>query len=540
VQRGESVQRLPTGLVRLAASRGVTEPDSQGQHVLQLVVATFAALGSGSRGLRYGKQQDIRFPRRHGSRSVHGAILWCKPSESAMRAISTTPAYAGAVVHGRRTSEPTRQRPGRRPPAMVRRPMAEWHCLLYDASPAYSSWAHYLAHQARRHEHAQRDTEQGGLGPGAPREGAALLHGLATGGLCGHRLRVAYRPRPRYVCEGLYRPCADPPCARLEGPSLATCVVQAVFDAMAPAYRTTLDEVLAQRQRAPHRLETSHQPQVSPARYDAPLARRRYEPGEPASRLAAAALEHEGDDTWRALRAAQEAAERFANAPCEPTLTMEQRPQRLTLSQRLPDLWQSAPRRHAQRKARLRSLIARVIVARTAPDRMAVQIVGVSGHGSQGGVIPPILRQPEVTGHDALVARLPPLWRDGDRDTQGADTLRRAGCRSARRAQVSAAPVLQIRTHPQWVSRYQQHRVADKLDTRGTIRGLARQLGVRRAWLDHRIRRGFLRAPAVRRRPPEGPYRIRDDAELLERLRAAVQRSRPVASASPPASIQRR
>jgi hypothetical protein len=197
------VQRLPTGLVRLADYRVVKDPDSQVQHVIQLVLAAFEALGSCYRVLRYCKQQDIRFPRRHVSSSAHGDILWCKPSESAIRAIITNPAYAGAFVHGRRTSDPTRQRPGRRTPAMGRRPMAEWHCIIHDAYPAYISWAQYMANQARLHENAQRYTEQGCLGPGAPREGAALLQGLATCGLCGHRMRVAYRPRPRYVCEGM-------------------------------------------------------------------------------------------------------------------------------------------------------------------------------------------------------------------------------------------------------------------------------------------------------------------------------------------------
>src|SRR5881409_4034084 len=136
VQRGEYVQRLPTGLVRLADYRVVKDPDSQVQHVIQLVLATFEELGSCYRVLRYCKQQDIRFPRSQVSRSAHGDILWCKPSESAIRAIITNPAYAGAFVHGRRTSDPTRQRPGRRTPVMVRRPMAEWQCIIQNAYPA--------------------------------------------------------------------------------------------------------------------------------------------------------------------------------------------------------------------------------------------------------------------------------------------------------------------------------------------------------------------------------------------------------------------
>ena len=276
---------------------------------------------------------------------------------------------------------------------------------------------------------------------------------------------------------------------------------------------------------------------MSQAHYEATLARRRYEHVDPAYRLAAAELEHAWDDKLRALRHAQEAAERFASAPCAPTLTIEQRHQLLNLSQHLPDLWQSPQLRHEQRKALLRSLIAWVSVARTAPDRIDVRIVWVSGHCSQGVVIPPIWRQREVTGHDAMVARIQQLWRDGYRDTQIADTLSRAGFRSARRAQVSAATVLKIRKHHQWVSRYQQHRCADKIDAMWTIHGLAGHLGVKRAWVDNRIRSGFLAEPDVIRRLPYGNYLIRDDAALLERLRAEVQRSRPVKRALPTCAI---
>ena len=81
-------------------------------------------------------------------------------------------------------------------------------------------------------------------------------------------------------------------------------VVQAFSTPLRPR-NSTLDEVLAQRQREHHRLETYHQQQVSQARYEATLARRRYEHVDPAYRLAAAELEHEWDDKLRALRQAQ-------------------------------------------------------------------------------------------------------------------------------------------------------------------------------------------------------------------------------------------
>src|SRR6266704_2496164 len=361
VQRGEYVQRLPTGFVRLPDTRVVQDPDPQIRHVIALVLAKFEELGSCSRVLRYCKHHDIRLPRRQVSGPPPGELLWRLPSEAAIGSMLTNPAYAGAFVHGRRTSDPTRHHPDRRTPAMVRRPQAEWQCIIHEAYPAYISWEQYLANQARLHDNAQRYTEHGGLGKGAPREGAALLQGLATCGQCGHRMRVSYRPHARSICMSMKRAFAEARCAHRDGPSIEAFVVQAFFDAIAPAQLATLDEVLAQRQRERQRLGTYQQQQVSHARFAATLARRRYEHVDPAYRLAAAELAREWDDRLRALRQAEEAAERFAHEPDEPTLTPELRHQLRHLSQCLPDLWLSPQLRPPQRKALLRSLLARVM-----------------------------------------------------------------------------------------------------------------------------------------------------------------------------------
>jgi hypothetical protein len=216
--------------------------------------------------------------------------------------------------------------------------------------------------------------------------------------------------------------------------------------------------VLAQRQRERQRLETSQQQQVSHARFAATLARRRYEPVDPAYRLAAAELEREWDDRLRALRQAEEAAERFAHEPDEPTLTPELRHQLLHLSQCLPDLWWSPQLRHPQRKALLRSLIARVMVKRTAADRVEVKIIWASGHCSEGIVIAPVGSQRHVTGYDTMVERTRQLWAEGYSDLQIADVLSREGFRSAPRETVLAKTVMKIRHRHLWGSPDHQHR----------------------------------------------------------------------------------
>jgi Recombinase len=100
-------------------------------------------------------------------------VRWRRPSEATIRAILTNPASAGAVVYGRRTSDPPRQAPGRRTPVMVRQPMEEWQCLIQDAYPASISWTQYLAKRARLSDNTPRSMEPTDRGRGVPREGAA-------------------------------------------------------------------------------------------------------------------------------------------------------------------------------------------------------------------------------------------------------------------------------------------------------------------------------------------------------------------------------
>ncbi len=159
---------------------------------------------------------------------------------------------------------------------------------------------------------------------------------------------------------------------------------------------------------------------------------------------------------------------------------------------RPPDLWSSPQLSHPQRKALLRSLIARVMVKRMAPDRVEVKIIWVSGHCSEGIVSPPVLHQHPVTGYDTMVERTRQLWAEGYADLHIAEVLSREGFRSARGDRVLAKTVLKIRHRHHWVSPYHQHRLTDKMDEQWTIRGLAGELGVEWGWIYNRIRNGFL------------------------------------------------
>lgn len=523
VMRGELVQHLPTGLVRLSPTEVVKDPDDQVRHTIELVLAKFAELGSGQKTLRCLQQHGILLPRRQTSGLRKGELLWRKPAAAAVLEIVHNPAYAGAFAYGRRPTDPRQRRPGRQSTGMVRKPLAEWICIRQNAYPAYITWEQYLANQERLHENALRHEVLTRPGRGAPRQGAALLQGLATCGECGHRMKVAYKPRIRYNCDGLSKNFAERMCGSLDGTVVEAAVVRAFFAALAPAQLDALEALLVQRRQEHGQIERHWQEQAQRAAYEANLARRRYEAVDPDNRLVAAELERRWEEKLVALRQAEEAAARFLQQPLLPPLDPALRRQLEHIAQSLPELWVGGQLSNEHKKELLRSLIARVILKRTAADQVEVKIVWVSGHFSVEYVTPPIWRQSDVTGYAEMVARLRTLWEEGHPDAEIAATLTQEGFHSARDRKVSKATVLKIRDANGWLSSLHRHRLADMVDGMWTIHGLSRELGVHPDWFYRRIHKGILRKPDLVRTPAYGNYLIRDDAALLSRLRRETQ-----------------
>lgn len=526
VFRGEYVQHLPSGLVRLPDKRVVKDPDDQIRHVTELVFTTFDQLGSCQKTLSYFKRHDILLPRRQTSGFLKGESLWRKPSAAAIYEILTNPAYAGVFVYGRRPKDPRRRIPGRHATGVVRKPMEEWICIRKDAYPAYISWEQYLGNQARMRDNALRYQAITGSVRGYPREGAAILQGLATCGECGHMMKAAYKPGVRYICEGLRKDFAEAICASLDGPSVEAAVVRAFFAAIQPAQLDALEALLAQRRQERANIERHWKEQVQRATYEANLARRRYEAVDPENRLVAAELERRWEEQLVALRQVQEGEERFRQEPELLSLEPELRNQLEHISQALPDLWDSGQLTNEHKKMLLRSLISRVILKRTAADQVEVKIVWVSGHFSIDHVTPPVLRLADVNRYDEMVTRVHDLWQDGFTDDEIAEDLTKGGFHSARSLDVSAATVLKIRNRNRWMSNFHLHRRADKVDGMWTIHGLSKELGIDRNWFYRRIYKHKLTAPDVICKPPYGNYLIQDDPKLINRLRREVEAMR--------------
>jgi DNA invertase Pin-like site-specific DNA recombinase len=523
VKRGAYRHHLPTGLVRLPDGQVVKDPDDQVRHVIELIFVKFEELGSCPKVLRYFRREQILLPRHQTSGLAKGELLWKLPSDAAIYDILHNPAYAGAFVYGRKQLDPTQHKPGQPATGRIKKPMSEWLYLQQQAYPAYLSWEQYLANQERLRQNATRFSQNSARAQGAARQGVALLTGLAQCGQCGCAMRVAYKHAPRYGCNAQVKRVAGTMCMSLHAPSIDAVVVQAFFEAIRPAQLDALEAILAEQQAERQRLEQQWQDRLKRAQYEARLIERQYQAVDPDNRLVAAELERRWEEKLRQLQETQEAYTRFQQTPAPSTIPLPLRQQFQHLSETLPDLWPSLT--PAQQKELLRSLMARVILNREAPDRISVRIVWVSGHYSISYAQPPIHREQDVSRYEQLVARVQELWQQGLNDQQMAEQLAQEGFHSARSDRVSPVAVLKIRLAHGWQLSLAQCRNALEIEGHLTATGLAKQLGVERTWVYRRIYSGVIEPQYVSRHPYSQVYLIKNEPELIARLQRLLAKS---------------
>lgn len=516
IEQGAYRQVLPTGLVRLPDGRVIKDPDQQIQHTIALVFERFAALRSCQKVLRSFRDDGLLLPRRQTAGWYAGELWWKRPSAPAIYAIVRNPAYAGAFVHGRTTLH--QEHPPGTPGRHVRQPLVEWTAVHQNVYPAYISWEQFMANQEQLADNASAFDRRA---RGAPRDGPALLAGLAVCGRCGHQMRVRYKARYHYHCQALSEEYRAPQCLSLEGAGIDAAVVAAFFAALAPAELDLLEEVLAAQRAEQAQRAQQYTDQVKRAEYEARLAERQYRAVDPDNRLVAAELERRWELALRALVEAREALERFVQMPAVPSLDPVLRDQLRHLGPQLPALWQSGRLTPAHQKALLRSLIRRVILSRPTPETIQVKVVWVSGAYSELSVPTTVHRGASLPNYEQLVARVVELSAQGYQDAVIAQRLTAEGFRSARRMEVVPKTVEKIRRAQGQKALTGMFTSSDQIEGCWTVGGLARYLGVSSDWVRNRIARG--RVPA-QHHPLTGRYLIADDPVVLEPLKREADR----------------
>ena len=372
VRRGELEVHLPAGFIYDGAGKVQLDPDRQVQDAVRLCFSTFKRTGSAGAAVKLLHEQGVLFPcrPRYGPRA--GELVWRELTYGRSLDVLHNPRYAGAYAYGR-----TRQRKlgsGRKRTSWLRR--EEWTVLLRDAHDRYISWEEFEENQRRLLDNNWKTHNAKRATP--PREGPALLQGLALCGICGKRMAVHYHQRegqrrvPYYSCANRPLRLAADKCQNIPGASIDDAISKLVVEAMNPIaleVGLSVHDELARRFEEADRLRRE---QVERARYEADAARRRYMRVDPDNRLVADALEAQWNQRLREHASAQEEYERRRTAD-QSALAPGQRERIMALATDFPAVWRAPTTADRDRKRMLRLLIEDVTLVK-GPQALAVHV----------------------------------------------------------------------------------------------------------------------------------------------------------------------
>lgn len=359
-RRGELQFLLPVGFCWTSSGKIEKDPDERVQQAMELVFRKMTELGSVRRVLLWFSEEKVclpAFPRDPGERKM----IWKLPVYSNIRAILTSPIYAGAYAFGK-TETRTHVVNGRaRKTVGHPKPRREWTVLIQDHHLGYISWQEYERNQAMI---AANNHMQSGAEPKAGRGGRALLAGLLRCRRCGRMLQVSYIGTRgaviHYQCNGAHRQRGEDRCIAFGGLRVDAAVANEVLHTVGGRAIEAALQAVEQIQQQRQELRRSITLEVEQARYEARLAARRYEAVDPDQRLVAAELEAR----WNAaLQKTQELENKLSEFDDEmQSRTEPNKETLLSLAHDLPAVWNS-PSTDMRLKQRLvRILINEIIV----------------------------------------------------------------------------------------------------------------------------------------------------------------------------------
>ena len=513
-RRGELKVPLPVGLVYDPLGKVALDPDEQVQHSMRLLFDTFTRTGSAQATVRHFRDEKLLFPHRAYSGTHRGELHWKALMFSRVLYVLHNPRYAGAFAYGRTRS---RRRPGGGVESK-RLPREQWTVLIRDAHPGYISWERFEENERQLRNNAQ-SYEAKRRSP--PREGPALLQGLAVCGVCGRNMTVRYHTRkgrqyPQYECCRVGIERASSRCQSIAGNAIDRVVGELLVEMMTPL---TLDVALQVKDELTARVEEADRwraQRVQRAREEADLARQRFMQAHPDNRMVADVLEAEWNAKLRALDEAQHELERRRAEPGQ-GLEEGQRQRILALASDFPRLWKDPATPNRERKRMARLLIEDVTLTK------ATRSLGVR---LRGGAIRQLTWTPDPRAYeirrtsDEVVAEIDRLL-DEHTDGKIASILNERGCRTGHGLAFTMKLVKSTRRNRSLRSRFARLRDRGFLTVHEAADRLAVSISTVRQW--RKI--GRLRGHAYNDRP-DYLFEIPDPPPTKKRVKGLSQRQR--------------
>ena len=468
-RRGELRMGLPVGLVYDGAAKVVLDPDSGVRDAIGHLFALFARTGSARAVVQEFNAAGLLFPVRVRTGARKGELAWMPLQHWRVLRTLHNPRYAGAFAYGRR-----RERTGANGKKTFETlPVDQWTALIPGSHPGYLSWEQYETNQRLLLANARARGTDRAAGP--PREGPALLQGMAICGRCGRRMTVRYHSRrgievPDYQCV---RDCIDnggQRCQTVPGSGVDTAIGQLLLDTLTPLALEVTLTVQAEIEARAGEADALRRQHVQRAQHRADLARRRYLGVDPGNRLVADSLEADWNDALRGLQTARDDYDK-ASAAAMAALTGEHKTRIRALAADFPALWSDPATPQRERKRIVRLLIEDVTLVKTSQIHLHVRLRGGQATSLTIAIPPPAWKSWK-TAPDVLT--LLDQLLDDHTDAETAAALNTAGHRSGKGKPFTNRIVLDLRISNNLPSH------ASRLRARGllTKHEIAARLGV--------------------------------------------------------------
>lgn len=324
------------------------------RHALELVFDLFGKLRSVRGVLNYLVREGVELPSETSVPGMGRLLRWQAPRYHAIYQFLTNPMYAGIYVYGRRQAAFDPVAHTRHVP---RRARVDWEVFLPGHHPGYLGPADYEANMRT----LEQNYNPFPANQGAVREGPTLLQGLVWCQHCEHKMRICYHDgHPYYLCDAGHRRFGTAICNRASARRVDVLVEELVLSLINEA---TLEQALNQEQRLREeaaRLERTWQDKLQRLRYQADLARRRYEAVDPANRLVAQTLETEWNARLEELQAGEQAYQAQRPTPHQLRSTLAQMQDVVS---HLRTYWYQEAISEREKKELVRCVIERVTLA---------------------------------------------------------------------------------------------------------------------------------------------------------------------------------
>jgi DNA invertase Pin-like site-specific DNA recombinase len=318
--RGELHHGTPAGYVCVEGKHLRKHPDLRVQRAIANVFTEFERSASVYELLQRLWKQGVELPAPEGAGDGL-QMQWVAATYDRVRDILQNPKYAGIYAYPL-----TRVVVETGPDGVVRKrtrkvPRGEWDVELHDHHPAYITVRQYEANQEKIAMNANRFSPQA---RGTPGDGPSLLTGLIHCRQCDRQMGVRYPSSGSitYVCrrgrrqrDGVSGGCFSFRANELED-QLVEHVLYAIRPAGIEAAQQAAERLSEERRQRRQVLEDA----MHHARYEADLARRRFDTIDPANRLVFDTLSAELEEALKVVEAQSQKLTIFdRDEPARPT-----------------------------------------------------------------------------------------------------------------------------------------------------------------------------------------------------------------------------